>query len=104
MTFQDIRQIRIAVEESLVDKGSKDRGYTVDKITQDKINSQYHVTVTYLVAVKYDKELDPQIRKDPIETHGETTLIFNRDVTAREVLDKVCGMVEGVESREIEEI
>ena len=86
MTFPNERAIRIAIEESL--PVNSDRGFVVE-VTKDETSGNYNARIDYIARIVYDRQIDPTLMRDPEITTLTEHLIIPRDITARELLDKI---------------
>lgn len=93
-----LTEIKTAVQQVL-DTADKDRGYAFE-INMGSVT--FGIDLSYITRIKYDKEPDPQIARDPEVTVATMSEVLPVSISERSLKAFVMAMIEEVKERGIE--
>lgn len=71
------------ITQVIAERGDRERQYNADISVQ--WDEQVMLNIEYITAIKYEKEPDPQISKDPVVSTGFSVLVFSPNITEEDL-------------------
>lgn len=93
-------EIKTAVLAVCIACGDSERWYIAD--VSSHWNGQTKIDIEFVTRVTYDKEPDPQIQKDPVESTGFEVIVVDTAITLPDLVAKVKAAIEEIELKPIE--